>query len=62
MYVIRRKMQKTCSFKTYSGWTYPDKRGVLDLNEVQRFTKHEATVIKLPPNEQFLWYGCYNER
>ena len=62
MYVIRRKTTTTCSFKTYNGWVYPDKKGVLDLSEVQRFTKHEAKVIGLPPNEQFIWYGCYNEK
>lgn len=65
MYIIRRikttKKGTTYSFKIYSGWAGVSKDGVLDLSDVQRYTGHEHKVIELPPNEEFLWYGCYPE-
>ena len=62
MYVVRRQTPEGVSFKTYDGWVHwrTGTRDVLDLSEVMRFTKGEATH-PLPQGEEWVWFGCYKE-
>ena len=62
MYVVRKKVANGVSFKTYEGWTYCSARpkDVLDLTDVMRFTKGEATH-PLPQGEEWVYFGCYKE-
>lgn len=63
MYAIRKTTSKGVSFRTYDGWTPVAKAtDVLELGEVQRFTKREALDYNLlPKGEEFVWFGCYKE-
>jgi len=62
MYVIRKyDRNNKPQFKTYDGWARTSDDGTLDLSDVIRFTKGEASAMKLGRHEQFVWFGCYKE-
>jgi hypothetical protein len=62
VHVVRKQHPNGVSFKTYDGWTHCSTRpkDVLDLNEVMRFTKGEATH-PLPAGQEWVYFGCYKD-
>ena len=62
MYILRRTDRNgKPKFKTYDGWARVSDDGALDLSDVIRFTKGEASAMKLGKHDSLCWFGCYKE-
>jgi hypothetical protein len=58
MYIIRKQLPNTLAFKTFDGWDVFVNKS-LELGNVMRFTKGEATRNTLPEGEEFVYFGCF---